>query len=125
MPRSECSDITASDHTLDISLSQDNLGLEGHDVVEAAMRASAAGSRAGSVYSEPVAALDETLDLSASFGALDDATLQRVIVPPSQRQFRPSSEAFETSADFVVVMEYAYGELFEIFTDDKHLPESD
>ncbi|EER12356.1 protein kinase, putative [Perkinsus marinus ATCC 50983] len=33
-------------------------------------------------------------------------------------------EYFETSTDFVVVTEFAHGELFEIFQDDKKLPES-
>ncbi|CAK9115777.1 unnamed protein product [Durusdinium trenchii] len=31
---------------------------------------------------------------------------------------------FETENDFVVVTQFAYGELFEIFQDDKHLPEA-
>ncbi|KAF4670114.1 hypothetical protein FOL46_001013 [Perkinsus olseni] len=34
-------------------------------------------------------------------------------------------EYFETSTDFVVVTEFAHGELFEIFQDDKKLPESE
>ena len=32
---------------------------------------------------------------------------------------------FETSTDFVVVTQFAYGELFEIFQDDKRLPEAE
>jgi fused-like protein len=32
-------------------------------------------------------------------------------------------DSFETGSDFVVVTEFAQGELFEIFQDDKHLPE--
>lgn len=32
-------------------------------------------------------------------------------------------DSFETDTDFVVVTEFAYGELFEIFQDDKSLPE--
>jgi fused-like protein len=32
-------------------------------------------------------------------------------------------DSFETNSDFVVVTEFAYGELFEIFQDDKKLPE--
>jgi fused-like protein len=34
-------------------------------------------------------------------------------------------DAFETASDFVVVTEFAYGELFEIFQDDRQLPESE
>ena len=34
-------------------------------------------------------------------------------------------DAFETASDFVVVTEFAHGELFEIFQDDRHLPESE
>ena len=34
-------------------------------------------------------------------------------------------DAFETSSDFVVVTEFAHGELFEIFQDDKQLPETE
>lgn len=34
-------------------------------------------------------------------------------------------DSFETNTDFVVVTEYAYGELFEIFQDDKSLPEEE
>ena len=34
-------------------------------------------------------------------------------------------DAFETSSDFVVVTEYAHGELFEVFQDDRQLPESE
>ena len=32
---------------------------------------------------------------------------------------------FETNTDFVVVTQFAYGELFEIFQDDKRLPEAE
>merc|ERR1719230_1774590 len=34
-------------------------------------------------------------------------------------------DSFETNTDFVVVTEFAYGELFEIFQDDKKLPEDE
>lgn len=34
-------------------------------------------------------------------------------------------DSFETSSDFVVVTEYAHGELFEVFQDDRQLPESE
>lgn len=34
-------------------------------------------------------------------------------------------DSFETGSDFVVVTEFAYGELFEIFQDDKSLPEDE
>lgn len=34
-------------------------------------------------------------------------------------------DAFETSHEFVVVMEYAHGELFEVLEDDKTLPEEE
>jgi hypothetical protein len=34
-------------------------------------------------------------------------------------------DAFETVSDFVVVTEYAHGELFEVFQDDRRLPESE
>jgi hypothetical protein len=34
-------------------------------------------------------------------------------------------DAFETASDFVVVTEFAHGELFEIFQDDRQLPESE
>lgn len=34
-------------------------------------------------------------------------------------------DSFETGTDFVVVTEFAYGELFEIFQDDKNLPEEE
>ncbi|CAE8594803.1 unnamed protein product, partial [Polarella glacialis] len=34
-------------------------------------------------------------------------------------------DSFETATDFVVVTEFAYGELFEIFQDDKCLPEEE
>ena len=34
-------------------------------------------------------------------------------------------DSFETATDFCVVTEFAHGELFEIFQDDKHLPEEE
>ena len=34
-------------------------------------------------------------------------------------------DAFETASDFVVVTEFAHGELFEVFQDDRQLPESE
>lgn len=52
---------------------------------------------------------------------LEIGILQRLDHPNIIRML----DSFETNADFVVVTEFAYGELFEIFQDDKHLPEDE
>jgi fused-like protein len=49
---------------------------------------------------------------------LEIGILQRLDHPNIIRML----DSFETNSDFVVVTEFAYGELFEIFQDDKHLP---
>ena len=88
----------SDEHTLDMSVSNDNLGLE-HDFNEAAMRVPSGGQAA-----------DETLDLSASFGALDDATLQRVIQPACVRSLATAASEDALEADEV---EEVYDDSFD------------
>lgn len=52
---------------------------------------------------------------------LEIGILQRLDHPNIIRML----DSFETGTDFVVVTEFAYGELFEIFQDDKCLPEEE
>ena len=83
---------SSGEHTVDVSISADERS-GGYDFAESVQRGSNTSS-----FVEGSTALDETLDLSASFGALDDANLQRVVPPPSTRPFQSyggASDDFE------------------------------
>lgn len=82
------------DGTVDLSISADNLGMDGlHDVVEPLEHAAGIFSHAN---------LDETLDLSASFGALNDATLQRVVTPGLHASQTAASSPEEDEVEEVI-----------------------